>query len=174
MLKKSCLIFCIILACNQLQAKIYKWVDIDGHVHYSDTSHPGAKQIKLHNLDTYNPPSPTAKPIKSMGDTHADPYTKFKIAEPTDNLTIRNPQGYVPVVINIQPALQKNDKIQILIDGISFGIAQASTSFKLEAIERGSHTLSAQIINAAGNVINSTAKINFYMMPPRVGMGRAP
>ena len=51
------------LACSAvLAATVYKWVDDDGVVHYSDQPHPNAQKLQVHDVQTYRP---------SAGDTAA-------------------------------------------------------------------------------------------------------
>lgn len=51
-----------------------------------------------------------------------------------------------------------------------------SPVFEINGMYRGSHTLAAEVVDAEGNVIDSSEPITIYVFRPRVGMvpGTAP
>src|ERR1700758_757028 len=73
-----------------LAATVYKWVDENGIVHYSDQPHPNAQKIGVQPAQTYKageipaapggPPAPPAAPPPP-------PYRGCAIAQPTDDQT---------------------------------------------------------------------------------------
>lgn len=175
-MKKYCLGLWIIIAMSPLLAQssqIYKWTDSSGSVHFSDKPHPGAEEIELPAVQTYSAPKMPAQPIPPtpiVEEEETTGYEKLKIVQPEDQATIRNPQGFVSVLVDMQPKLKRGDKLQLLYDGSPVAEPQISPVFALQNITRGSHTLSAQILNGNGNVLASTEPITIYMMPPRVNM----
>ena len=56
------LLFTLIsLACSlALAATVYKWVDENGVVHYSDQPHPNAQKVQLKAAQTYKDSSPAS------------------------------------------------------------------------------------------------------------------
>lgn len=162
-------------------AGIYKWTDSQGNVHFSDTPHEGAVQLNIPESQSYSPPSSAprnpdsgSKNKESSESDASEPpedfYTKVEVIQPENEATIRNNQGYVAIAAQIEPDLLKSDNVQVLFDGAALGKPQHNVSFQLNGINRGSHTLSIQIIRN-DTIIKTSSSITFYMQRPRVGMG---
>ena len=64
-MKKYWLVISIIMAVSPIHAQIYKWVDSDGNVNFSDKPHPGAEEIPLPKVQTYSSPQ---IPVKETQD----------------------------------------------------------------------------------------------------------
>ena len=176
-MRKYCLLFGMVLAISSLQAdqspQIYKWTDSNGNVNFSDKPHAGAEEIALPKVQTYSTPKisvpePSSEPVT---DAEAPVYHKISIVQPVDQTTIRNPQGYVSILIELKPKLKRGDKLQIILDGAPLNKPQATTVFALQDINRGSHTLAAQVVDAQGKILNTSDTISFFMQQPRAGMG---
>ncbi|STX51284.1 Uncharacterised protein [Legionella busanensis] len=162
---------------SPLQAEIYKWTDSQGVVHFSDEPHPGAEKVVLPPTQSSNPPSNaptnptppvTGNPVNKNSVTQPD-YT-VTISQPKSDSTIRNNQGYVSVVIEVEPELQQGVMLQLMFDNRPLGKPQVGKSFILNNVNRGAHTLAVQIIGANGDVLSTSDPVTFYMQRPRVGM----
>jgi len=162
--------FC--LAINPLHAEIFKWTDSNGDVHFSDKPHPGAVEIELPKVQTYSAPKvPVAeKSPEPITKAPVEAYEKISIVQPENQLTIRNTEGYVSIIVELEPALQKGDKIQLIFDGAPLGKPQPTTVIALRDINRGSHTIAAQVVSPKGKVLNTSSTITIFMMPPRTNM----
>ena len=150
-------------------AAVYKWVQPDGSVIYSDrapdenaapTELPALQEIKM------PPPPPpstdtTANNNPPQQTQNAD-YTKLTITEPAENSTFRNNAGQVNVKLELEPALQEGDVIAILLDGKEIGQGK-STALALSNIDRGSHSLQAIVKNAQGNTLISATPVTFTL-----------
>lgn len=174
---KSCLLCCLLLVMGPLQAEIYKWTDANGNVNFSDKPQPGAKEVILPKVQTYSSPDKLDKSViealpEPVNDVENTSYKTFDIVSPEDQSTIRNPEGAVSVQLEVNPSLKKGDKVQMIFDGSLIDKPRRTTVFALQSINRGSHTLAAQVIDAQGQLLNTSKPITFYMMPPRVGMGK--
>ncbi len=162
----------IFIAISPLHAEIYKWTDSTGNVHFSDKPHPGAEEIQLPKVQTYSTPSVpvAAKTSEEITNVSGDTYEKINIVQPEDQATIRNTEGYVSIIAELQPALKKGDKIQIIFDGSPLGEPQATTVIALRDINRGSHTLAVQAVSPKGKALITSDPITIFMMPPRTNM----
>jgi hypothetical protein len=167
------------LTTTVLWAEIYKWTDANGVVHFSDKPHPGAAQITLPPVQSFSTPpvpveaAPTFQENQEAAVASNENYT-ITTKEPEDLATIRNTQGYIPVSFVVEPELKNGDQIQLLLDGKPMGEPQASTVFALRNIDRGTHTIEAQILNNAGEVVSTSEEITVFMQQPRVNMGNIP
>ena len=175
-MKKYYFALWIIIAMNAVHAQtqlIYKWTDANGNVHFSDKSYPGAEKIELPQAQTYSSPKIPAPISRSDAATDIETNNNFKIriAQPEEQATIRNAQRQLSVILDVKPKLENGFKVQLIVDGSPSSEPQASTFFALEDINRGSHTLVAQLIDNKGKVLSTSEQITIYMMPPRVGMG---
>jgi hypothetical protein len=148
-------------------AAVYKWVQPDGSVIYSDrapvenaapTELPALQEIKM-------PPPPstdTAANNNQPQQTQNAEYTKLTIAEPADDSTFRNNAGQVNVKLELEPALQDGDVVAILLDGKEIGQGR-STTLSLSNVDRGSHSLQAIVKNAQGTTLISASPITFTL-----------
>ncbi len=166
------LVLCWIEKANA--AEIYTWTDGAGVVHFSDHPEPGAKTIQVHEMQTYSaPPTQPSSQLQPppKGVNERATYSAISIVEPANETTVRNPQGYVPVTVEVKPQLAEGDGLQLVLDGVVVGKPQQTSSFSLQGIERGSHQLVAQIVNTNGTVLSSSDPITINMMQPRVNTG---
>lgn len=145
-------------------AGVYKWVDPDGTVHYSDKPQPGAEEVRVPPPQTYTPTPYT--PITPRPEATAAPaeYTSLSIASPAPDANIWDNTGAIPISFSIEPALDsgRGHQLVVLIDGKTLPPTK-STSTTLENIERGSHTLQGQVVDAAGNVLISSPAITVHL-----------
>jgi hypothetical protein len=147
---------------------LYKWVDAQGNVHYSDKPAPGATKIEVPKAPTFTPPA-VAQPSNDNSSDHrfqnqkssdaqpeaAGGYTSFAISSPKDQETLWNVPS-VTVSVNLQPALQPGDSGTITLDGASQTVAGTSATFN--DVDRGQHTVTASI----GRM--SAGPVTFYIL----------
>jgi len=153
----------LVFLCFAADADIFKWVDDNGKIHYSDKEVTGAKQVELPEAVTYTPTSSdtvttsTAKPKKKNADT------SISIIKPMMNETIRDNSGNVEVQMAIKPRLMPGYTVTIHLDGneISKGLTQGSTT--LSNLERGSHTIRASVLNKNGVSLFSSKSVIFHL-----------
>lgn len=153
------------LSVNSL-AQIYKTVDDEGNVSFGDQPQKSSEQLDL-------PKPNTAQAIevlpKSTITTAADTtqgafnYKSLKITSPADDTGIPHGTGDLSVSISNSPALRKEDKIRLLLDGKAHSDG-SSSSFQLNDIDRGSHTLQALIIGDSGKVLKKSSTITVHIM----------
>lgn len=188
---RYCLVFAVLCGfVISAHADIYKWVDPNGVVHYSDVpGSPNAVQVQITDptvpsssgVNNTQPTSPqgAAMPAQSGPSqpssltvpppTPQQQYTSVKITEPTDEYTyVNNESGDIVVKLALAPELQQGNFVQILFDGSPVGKPQETTSLKIQNIDRGEHTVQAQILDSSGAVIASSNKVKFYLQRIKV------
>lgn len=141
---------------------LYKWVDQQGNVHYSDKPQPGAKKLKLAPASTFTAPVPGEAPgatdsdhqfsddQASGSDKQKAAYTEFKIASPQANEVLWNVTS-VTVTVSVQPGFQSGDKVTITLDGKVVESDTGTATF--DDLERGEHSVSANLQAADGTVM---------------------
>lgn len=106
--------------------------------------------------------------------TPAVNYQDFKILQPQDQTTIPPGQVDLEVQLGIEPALQDGHLVQLLFDGKNFGQPASATTFRIGELYRGTHTLSATIVDQAGKPLKSTPTITVYIHRGKVSPKPAP
>jgi hypothetical protein len=154
-------------------ATLYKWVDAQGVVHYSDTPHDGAEKIQVSGAQTFHstpvpvtPPATTAPPAAATG-----PYVSCSITQPTNGAGLFAPEA-VDVAVQTQPALQPGDYVSAAVDGQSLG--SEGTHFRITQPDRGDHTVSAEVRNADGTVLCTASPVTFSVQRPSTNAPQSP
>lgn len=141
---------------------VYKWVDAQGNVHYSDHPHPGAEKVQLPKTQTYAPPSTSGMPAPPPLPPAAPMtgYSQFTITSPGNQATLWYTHE-VTVSVTVVPELRQGDTITYHMDSRSLGPTQ-STSVTFKDIPRGDHTASATL-NAENGASMSAGPVTFYV-----------
>ena len=156
---RKCLILLFALTTSLAHAApAWRWVDANGQVHYSDTPVPGATQIELSGAQTFGSstrqqPAPANKPqsqASAQKPANSGRYRTFNIVSPQQQETLWNVGTVVNVQIELDPPLQPNHSIDLLVDGQRRNLNSASTSLTLEDVYRGVHTIQAVIVDQSG------------------------
>jgi hypothetical protein len=151
-------------------ATVWKWVDKSGVTHYSDQPVPGAVQVDLLNVQTYSSDDATIpatdRQSKVRGNA-ASSYATLAISAPADEETIIGTVGQVRVSVQVQPELQQGHSIRLTMDGqVVSQPNSADTSFELQEVTRGAHTLVASVISHDGQMQIQSAPVTFYIQQP--------
>ena len=139
------------------QAAVYRWVDADGTVHFSDQPHAGAQEIMVEPLPTV--PSVQAPRSKEVPAIRAR-YERFEVTKPAQGESIRANDGRVSVSL----VLSRGDRIDLALDGKPLPEVGSALSFNLSNLARGGHTVQASVVDAAGNSVISTPAVTFYVL----------
>jgi hypothetical protein len=155
------------------QDRVYKRVNPDGSVEYSDQPLQGAEVMKVPKGSTFTMPetaTSTAAPADSTPEDTGVTYDSLEITEPANDKAIRSNEGKVTALARVTPELASNHRFRWSLDG---EIVQDvnSPELRLNNIDRGSHTLQAEIIDADGNVVISSETITFHLMRHRIPSG---
>ncbi len=96
--------------------------------------------------------------------TWADDYQSVSIASPQPETTIHNNNGNLDVTVAVSPPLRtaNGDVLTILLDDKAVA-SGTRLHYKLKGIDRGTHTLAAQITAADGKVLITSEPVTFYM-----------
>ncbi len=150
-----------------VSAGLYKWVDSDGMVHYSDRPVEHAEELGF--PETGAPPgAPDSESTQESGGTvqeiqQTGEYTQFELLEPEQNQTLRNDEGKVLVGMLLQPGLLEGHKISVSVDGTPLKHQHVSTQLVLRDVPRGTHSLQATVIDEQGQPLISTPAVSFHM-----------
>ena len=163
------LLLCVMLsACMaSAPAAVYRWVDAEGNVVFSDTPQDGAELIEL-GEPTIVPheefaPKPGAE--EAAPDTPQElPYEEVFIAAPENDATLRN-EPEIVVTVATEPALQTEfgHKVQLYMDGAAYGPPGETTQFTLTNLDRGTHRLAAAVLGISGRELARSDESVFHL-----------
>jgi hypothetical protein len=155
------LLLCLVL--SPTSAEVYKWVDEDGNIHYSDHSpEEGAEPVVLPEGVYYTPPPLPESSEESSGEESERQsgqqvvYGELVITRPAMNETIRSNEGIVTIEFDIKPQLASGDTFRLIFDGKKFQDGVTDTAVVLSNIERGSHTVKVQVVR--DGVVKATSR----------------
>ena len=162
------ILFYILLftACSVAQAEMYKSLDENGEVVYSDKPPTlDAKEIKLPPITVQTPVKTSPKP-KSVTKPKLPPYiySDMQFSSPQNDENFYDNEGNIAYALNITPILNTKfgHYVTIKLDGQIVFAKTSSLSGTLNNVDRGSHHLSADIYNASGDILRS-ASMNFQV-----------
>jgi len=148
-------------------AEVYRYVDPEHGVEFSDTPRPGAERIVIPDAQrapAARLPSPAASAAADVATGTAVTYEEIRITDPVDQETVRDNSGNMLVSVTLKPGLQTpfGHKLQLLLDGepVSTGTA---TNFSLTGIDRGTHTLQAIVLGADDAPLASSPTSAFHL-----------
>lgn len=149
---------------------LWRWVDENGVVHYSDKPVDGAERVELRKTQTYSGDDALrARPSARDANARAAPepesgYRALRIEVPEPDSVAWNIGGELMVQVAPDPALREGDTVALFFNGeIVPGTPAATTSIAITGIYRGTHTLFATIVGADGNQVIQSAPVTFHV-----------
>lgn len=149
-------------------AEIYKSVDKQGNVSYSDSPSPAAETIKLPPVPVLHiDPSPRLPSLSKdkQSSVEESAYQSLSIQQPVNEEALQSGSGELSVVLSLQPDLSEDDALVVTMDGREAYKGRAST-FTLNEIARGTHTLQASIVNKEGKQLIQSKTVIFHLQRP--------
>lgn len=143
-------------------AKIYRSVDKHGNVIFSDQPAEDSNDSEEVHLRPSN-----SVPMKQVKLPQADSqaaekeqtqeYRSLAITSPEPESTIRNPQEPVPIVVDLQPSLQGEDRLVLFDNG------EAQPGMELNTVIRGTHSLVVKVLGPDDEVLISSEPVQVYV-----------
>lgn len=156
-------------------AQVYRWVDEDGVVHYTDRPVEGAEVVDLPESrgTTFRRPAPlpsAAPPAAAEQDDDQEfTYQSFRIVQPSDEETLWNIGATLDVSLSLTPGLREGHEIEVWFDGSVLESREpASLSFTVPEVYRGTHNLWARVLDSSGRVLIQSNEITFYVQQTSV------
>ena len=141
---------------------IYKRVDEKGVPSFSDAKTEGAEIITVEpvNLQAIPTPPPRDEPISPQASFS---YHKLAIINPADQSTLRDEHN-IAIQVTIEPDLKANHQLEFLDNGQPLQAAGKNSSIELTNFDRGSHILTARIIDKTNNVLKPSRPVTVYIV----------
>jgi len=161
-----------LLAAFAVQAAVvYKWVDADGVVHYSDQASPGAEKI-FTSSSTSSGTSGQRAPAGSRQEAASAPpatgglaYSEFSITSPVNDQTFFG-DDVIAVHLSLVPPVKLNQSITWHLNGKELDNPPDAVSFPLPHLDRGTYTLAATITDQRTGDSQSSNTVTFYVRQP--------
>lgn len=173
--------FSLAIMTSPVIAQVYKTVDADGNVTYTDKQPPdGSKPIKLAPISVIEAPiyEKAPDPAKAGGEGEEIPlrdlrkiYRDFAIISPQSEESVWRPDGPVSVAWSVGNPLQQGMQVSIYLDGAK----QATTTeqvIPITGLDRGEHTLAAELRDAKNRKIATAAPVTFFIRQPNIYTNR--
>jgi len=176
------LAFCALagfLCIAAVDAQIYRTVDEDGNVVFTDVPprpEQQAETVELESGNTFTAPDASAADndapawTLTYGDDDDDAetvgpsrYESVQVTYPGNDETVRENAGNLTITVQLVPDLRPGHRLQLELDG---QIAQTSgvPSFQLEHLDRGTHQVRVHVLDQSGGVIMSSDPSVFHLL----------
>lgn len=160
----------LLVGCSVQAAVIYKWVDADGVVHYSDQASPGAEKIVTSgsptgaSLGARSAAGPVAQAPQGPAEGGLN-YTEFSITSPAPDQTFFG-DDVVAVHLNLNPSLRPNQSITWHLNGKQLDFPTSAVSFALPRLDRGTYALAATITDLQTSESQTSNSVTFFVRQP--------
>ena len=148
------------------QDKVYKRVNPDGSVEYSDQPIQGGEVMQVPRGSTFTMPE-TSVTETAPAEEPSVSYDSLEITQPMNDETIRSNEGKLTALARVAPDLDTNHRFRWKMDGEVIQNVN-SPELRLNNVDRGSHTLQAEIVDPDGKVVISSDSITFHLMRYRI------
>lgn len=169
MMRSTTLLFLLAVCAGSPATEVYRWVDEDGTVHYSDRPLPDTEPEIVDPLPLVDLGAPVVVPASAgqKQDENTPPGTPdydLAFTNLEDDATVWNDARRLPVNLSLQPllAIERGHRLRLLMDGGVRAGPGTDVYFILEGVDRGTHTLEGQVVNAAGEVLAATPRITIH------------
>ena len=161
-------------------AEIYKSVDKDGNVIYSDEPPTAdAKPLNLKQLSVVSTRKPAvAPPVSAVGpDSDAEQdvalteeeardirahFTGFALTRPMPEETFWGTDNAVVASVELPNPLLPGYQIEFSVNGNALPPDVATTT-RISGFDRGVHSISARVVDRRGGTVVSTPSVTFYV-----------
>ena len=159
-------------------AEMYKWVDDEGNISYSDQ--PPEKNSKaleppaLTPIPSFKLPAKTIK--KELPEEKITTYTKLVINSPKHNGTIHNNEGAFSISFSSKPALdiKQGDYFTVSLNNKTTHKNHLTTSASFKNIDRGTHTIMVRLKGKKGKTKISSSPITLHLQRHSVLKNKKP
>jgi len=170
-MRLSIAMLCLLLLTVPAAAEIYKTVDANGNVVYTDVPpKTDGSAVDVTPLNSYQPThvprnSPAASGETSPGaalDAHY--YSLVQITDPGNDEAVRENAGNVLIAVAISPTLRGDHHLVLLLDDAPVEADAEDNVFQISNVDRGTHVATVQVVDAGGAIVAESAPVTFHML----------
>lgn len=149
------------------QAAVYRQVDAQGNVTFTDEPGSGAEEIQVKPVTTVTLPKPEAvqEQLQQQDSEQQDTYERVGFSFPGNDEAFHSGSGDIDFQVQSSPALRRGHKFEVTLDGQPVGQTTSGT-VSVQNVDRGTHRASVHVINQAGQRIQSGESVTFTIHRP--------
>ncbi|OYY73542.1 MAG: hypothetical protein B7Y40_08830 [Gammaproteobacteria bacterium 28-57-27] len=155
---------------NDTGTQVFRSVDAQGNVVFTDTPRQGAKPVEIQAPSSVTPlvppPAAAAAPSAPPVDSQAFAgYQALVITQPENGAGLNNGTGDVDVSVSLVPPLRTDlgHGLTVTMDGSPVLQNSARMNVALADVSRGEHVLEAFVVSAQGQVMFQSAPVRFSL-----------
>jgi hypothetical protein len=158
--------------------EIYRWVDKNGVVHYSDQpGSPNAELIDVIEPNAYEapdapPPAPGRGNANEREDQDASPYASLSISSPAPDEVFFGADAVVNVAAELQGTLQPDHTVVFFLNGDRKEADGLTTEYS--GLARGSYFLRVSIVDSSGKPVIMSQQVTFHVRQPSINSPQSP
>ncbi|MDX2418882.1 MAG: DUF4124 domain-containing protein [Xanthomonadales bacterium] len=177
------LTFSLVMTASSLMAQVYKIVDENGNVTFTDIPPgDGSKPMDLPAISVVETPDyettarQAAEAAAASGDAEPpeetlrslrESYRDFEIISPRSEESIWSPDGPVSVTWSVGSDLREGMQVMVFIDG-NLRATTAQPMIPIVGLERGEHIVTAEIRDRRNRTIVAAQPITFFVRQPNL------
>lgn len=157
------LVAALILCAPQSHSDIFKVVDENGKVTYTDTQEKEAEKVELPKINTQPPQLILAPPPKKQ----APPVRMWiQLTSPTPDYQVGPAVKTISLSLQSSRELKGDELFKYFINGQAVSNLSRKKSITVGPLKRGRNSASAQVVLPNGTVVASTEPVTFYVIRP--------
>jgi len=150
------------------EMKIYRWVDKEGKVHFSDTAVPGTAEVKVKDNNLFSTDKTQTMTVNQSGvdnEHHDNAQLSYQatITSPENDKALRSNNGDIDIHISIEPAKKNTQTLQLYLDGKKLGSPQISPIIRAQNIDRGTHQVQVELLDKNGKELAKTQIVTVHL-----------
>lgn len=156
----------LLILAQGAQAQVYTYIDAEGNRVFTDSPRSSTAErviIAPSNSAQLGPTTPTENITPPAVTKQVVHYQLLRILVPEPDASIYNASGDLIVTLTSEPGLLPGHNYRLLLDGEPQGEPSRSPVFALHNVDRGTHQLVGEIIDAAGLIVERTPAQPFHM-----------
>ena len=157
--------------------EIYRWVDKNGVVHYSDQpGSPNAELIDVIEPNAYEapdaPPAAGRDDANERDDQGTSPYASLSISSPAADDVFFGADAVVNVAAELQGTLQPDHTVVFFLNGDRKEADGLTTEYS--GLARGSYFLRVSIVDSSGKPVIMSQQVTFHVRQPSINSPQSP
>lgn len=163
---RKLLVIPLILLAVPATAEIYRYVDENGSMVYTDQKpSEDATPVDLPGLTVMDAPKPATSPTRtsaSDGSEVPEVYPDLTVLSPRREETFQGTGNTLPLRLASRQALRGSDQVVVFLDGSQQG-SFTSLAVDLQDVPRGAHDVRVEIRDAQDRVVGTAGPVTFHM-----------
>lgn len=152
-------------------AEVYRNVDAQGNVTYSDEPSDGAEEVKVKPVTTITLPKPAdvrePERLRKEVEKEGSVYDSVRILAPKNDEAFHSGSGDVAFRVTSAPGLREGHRYEVTLDGQPVGQTTSNT-LTVRNVFRGTHNAGVHIIDEKGVQVKTGDVVRFTIHRPSV------